>query len=289
MQQPLIHIHAWWNLVSMLSCWVAKRKGVPVVLSPRGMLTGYTLGNRNALFKKVLHALLGKSLLAYCDIHATSEKERKDIEQHFKVKSVTVIPNFVELPDELPKRAPQDPDVLKLVFLSRIEQKKGLELLFDALAAIDFPWTLQLAGTGDATYIESLKRKAESLGLTDRISWLGHVGNADKFQLLANNDLLVLTSYNENFANVVIESLAVGTPVLVSEEVGLADDVKQHGLGWVCSLEQDAIIEQLTIAYTELKAPNHYVERTKEAVSKHFNASQLREQYVLFYQKATIN
>jgi hypothetical protein len=59
--KPVIHIHAWWNLVSVLSCLVAKWYKVPVVLSPRGMLTAYSQHNRNSFFKKLLHQSIGKN------------------------------------------------------------------------------------------------------------------------------------------------------------------------------------------------------------------------------------
>ena len=68
----IIHIHAWWNLVSVLSCLVAKWYKIPVVLSPRGMLTTYSFGNRNLFSKRLIHRLIGKQLLKYCHIHALS-------------------------------------------------------------------------------------------------------------------------------------------------------------------------------------------------------------------------
>ncbi|RZK65060.1 MAG: hypothetical protein EOO85_28845, partial [Pedobacter sp.] len=74
----IIHIHAWWNLVSVLSCLIAKWYKVPVVLSPRGMLTSYTQSNRNSFSKKILHLIIGKSLLKYVHVHATSDQEKND-------------------------------------------------------------------------------------------------------------------------------------------------------------------------------------------------------------------
>ena len=62
-EEIIVHIHAWWNLVSIFSCLVAKLHGVKVVLSPRGMLTSYSLTNRNSKFKDAIHFFLGKSLL----------------------------------------------------------------------------------------------------------------------------------------------------------------------------------------------------------------------------------
>jgi len=96
-RHTVLHIHAWWNLVSIFSCQIAKWSKIPVVLSPRGMLTSYTLANRNGGFKSIIHRFMGKKLLRYCHIHATSEKEKQDILKIVKPKNITVIPNLVEL------------------------------------------------------------------------------------------------------------------------------------------------------------------------------------------------
>jgi glycosyltransferase involved in cell wall biosynthesis len=283
-QPTIVHIHAWWNLVSMLSCAVARWHQFPVVLSPRGMLTSYTLGNRNSIAKRMLHGLLGKRLLAYCHIHATSEKEKRDVASNFKVKSITVVPNFVELPKPLPKTELSQSTTFKLIFLSRIEQKKGLELLFEALALLDFDWHLTIAGAGEETYVKSLKLKVESLKLDERINWLGHVGNADKFQLLADHDLMVLTSYNENFANVVIESLAVGTPVLLSKEVGLATYVRENNLGWVCDLDKGRIAESLNESYLSEEKRDSLRTDAPLRIREDFEEKELVKRYLKMYE-----
>ncbi|RZJ78473.1 MAG: glycosyltransferase, partial [Flavobacterium sp.] len=244
----IIHIHAWWNLVSVLSCAVAFWYKMPVVLSPRGMLTSYTQTNRNSFTKNLIHKLIGKRLLNYCHIHATSEQEKQDILSIINPKSIEVISNLVEFNNHLVTNNEQPTSNIeipiipyKLIFLSRIEEKKGLELLFDSLALLDFDLILTIAGTGNETYILSLKNKATHLKLDHKISWLGQVKNEDKFDLLSKNDVMVLTSYNENFANVVIESLSVGTPVILSNQVGLANYVTENNLGWITELDVHSV------------------------------------------------
>lgn len=296
----IIHIHAWWNLVSVLSCVVAKWYKIPVLLSPRGMLTAYTLGNRNSVSKRLIHFLVGKSLLGYCHMHATSEKEKEDILAVIKPKSIAVIPNLVELEkvrspsSEVPSREESSMsneisaatnETFKLVFLSRIEEKKGLDLLFNALANTNVNWFLSIAGSGDETYVNSLKLKAESLALNNKISWLGQVDKKDKFGLLAKHDLLILTSYNENFANVVIESLSVGTPVLISKEVGLYDYVTNNDLGWITALNVDAIKQQLINAFEAKEKRGLIKSVAPQIIQADFNDKKLVESYLELYQK----
>ncbi len=285
-KQVVVHIHAWWNLVSLLSCQVAKWSKVPVVLSPRGMLTGYTLGNRNAGFKSIIHQLMGKRLLRYCHIHVTSEKEKQDVLHFIQPQSITVIPNLVELGNsETIKSKSNISAQLRLVFLSRIEEKKGLELLFKALAGTTFDWSLSLAGSGTVPYVQSLQLLAQQLGIAGNVKWIGQVKPEDKFEVLSQHDLMVLTSYNENFANVVVESLSVGTPVMLSDQVGLADYVLEKKLGWISTLSTENIGEQLTKAY-QAKAQREQIRQIAPGlITTDFNPVQLVQKYISLYQK----
>ncbi|WP_412467643.1 XrtY-associated glycosyltransferase XYAG1 [Pedobacter sp. KLB.chiD] len=281
----IVHIHAWWNLVSILSCFVAKWYRIPVVLSPRGMLTAYTLGNRNSRSKKIIHAMLGKRLLKYCHIHATSEQEKKDIVKIITPKSITVIPNLVSYQTSILSVHESTNEMFRLLFLSRIEEKKGLELLFEALALVNIPWLLTIAGSGKEEYVQSLKFKAEELGIHQQITWIGQVADEDKFNLLARHDLTALTSYNENFANVVVESLSVGTPVLISKFVGLAEYVAAKKLGWITGLKVEEIKTGILSAYENIKQRKEIRALAPLLVNTDFKDDALAKQYVAYYKK----
>jgi glycosyltransferase involved in cell wall biosynthesis len=311
--KPVVHIHAWWNLVSLLSCYVAKWYKVPVVLSPRGMLTAYTQNNRNSSFKKLLHNIIGKKLLQYCHVHATSEQEKRDILEIITPKSITVIPNLANLTSEASsikyqisgikyqvpsikyqvpgikyqvlRRDNFKPSFFKLIFLSRIEEKKGLELLFDALSLLDIDWQLIIAGSGKEGYVESLKLKAEHLQLNQRINWIGQITDQDKYSLMAEQDLLVLSSYNENFANVVIESLSVGTPVLVSDQVGLSDYINEQQLGWICKLDVNDIKTQLLLAFHGQEKRENIKQLAPKIIKRDFDDQVLAKRYLELYEK----
>ena len=285
----IIHIHAWWNLVSIFSCSIAKWYNIPVILSPRGMLTTYTEKNRNVGIKLIIHTLMGKRLLKYCHIHATSEKEKEDVLTIIQPKSITIISNLVDIPVFHQEASSYNQINLekpfKFIFLSRIEEKKGLELLFEALVNLPFNWQLTIAGCGEEDYVNSLKTKAESLKLSKMISWLGQVKNEDKFKLMAQHNLLVLTSYNENFANVVIESLSVGTPVLLSDQVGLADYVKEKELGWITNLTIENITKNIIIAFQQTNMRAKIREVAPQLIKDDFNSNNLVQKYINLYKQ----
>lgn len=279
----LVHIHAWWNLVSVLACGIALARKVPVVVSPRGMLSSYSFGNKNMGAKSLIHKMLGKSYLNKSHIHTTSTHESEAVSKLVQPLSITGLPNFVKLNEPGSKPGDIPADTFKLLFFSRIEEKKGLDILINSLKMVKIPFHLTIAGDGEESYINYLKALAS--GLTDKITWAGFYGD-DKFELLKQHHLLVLPSHDENFGNVVIESLSAGTAVLISEHVGLASYVKENKLGWVCQTNTASISTAINnIAENSSKELLHIRQTAPQIVRKDFTGDTLAQKYISFYQQ----
>ncbi len=284
----IIHIHAWWNLVSVGAAFICVLKGRPYILSPRGTLSTYSFYNRKAIVKRFFHSLVGKPLLKRATFQVSSAKEKRDIEQIFDASAKAyIIPNFVEL-----KRAWEKDFAVNLnhqkaeiLFFSRIEEKKGLEFLLEACALLTIPYHLTIAGSGEEVYVRTLKILSEKLGIAQHVTWLGLVASEHKFEVLAQYDLLVLPSYDENFANVVIESLACGTPVLLSPKVGLADYVTEKKLGWVVDQDSKLIASHLEMIFEKTKAESISLRKAARlTIKEDFSEKALTKAYIHFYQ-----
>ena len=278
----VVHIHAWWNLVSVLSCLIAVRRNVPVVLSPRGTLSSYSFHNKNNKIKNLIHRYLGDPLLKRSFIHTTSKNELLAIKSIIQPKGLFNIPNFIKLATVKPAIPHMPTDHLKLLFFSRIEQKKGLDILLDALKTVTMPWFLTIAGNGDEAYINELKGLAVKNNIANKINWAGFF-NENKFQLLQQHDLMVLPSHDENFGNVVIESLSVGTPVLITENVGLADYVKKNNLGWVCETNVASVSECINLIGNQRGALEEIRERAPGKILADFEETKLVRKYIDMY------
>lgn len=282
----IIHIHAWWNMVSILACGVCILKKKKVILSPRGTLSTYSFENKKSYLKSIFHNLIGKKLLEKCHFIVTSEKEKKDILQLLKPQTIYIAKNLVDFPDyKTSKITPNSNQPLKLLFLSRIEQKKGLEYLFEALKECNFAYQLNLAGTGQDEYIRELKQKVKQYNIEGDVNWLGGVYAEKKFELLEAHNLLILPSQDENFANVVIESLAMGTPVLISENVGLEKYVREKKLGWVCKTNASSIAEQLKIINESREELDEIRSKAKKIIKEDFDKSKVVKEYLLIYEE----
>lgn len=280
-QYDVVHIHSWWNVLVIGAAVICKRKKIKTVLSPRGMLSDYIIKHSNTSAKYWMHSLAGKFLLQSTFLHATSEAELAECKKLIPGWKGIVIPNIIFLPElEILKKRNHP---FSILFLSRIHPKKGIELLMEAISKLKTSVCLLIAGTGEEKYIESLKLKAESLHIKDKIMWLGWKDREEKFEVLMQADMFALTSYNENFANVVIESLHAGTPVLLSAEVGLSKFVVEHDLGWVCSLKPEDIAEKIEIAITEVEKRKRINNCGSAIIRKYFSAETLIPQYLQLY------
>jgi glycosyltransferase involved in cell wall biosynthesis len=175
-----------------------------------------------------------------------------------------------------------------MIFLSRIEEKKGLEILFDALADIGIPYRLTIAGDGEPSYISKLKALARKNDIEKHLDWIGFRKD-DKFDILQEHHIMVLPSYDENFGNVVIESLSMGTSVLLSKNVGLAGYVEENNLGWVCENNAPGFSNMIRIIHKDPNKLTEIRERAPVKIRLDFDEENLRKRYMHMYRQIIKN
>jgi glycosyltransferase involved in cell wall biosynthesis len=283
----LIHIHSWWNILVMVAAKICLLKGAKVIIAPRGMLSNYIFNSGSSKAKKLMHNSFGRSLLKKCYFHATAEAEYRECKELIPGWEGFIQPNIISLPNIPVQHQPNN--VFTLIFLSRVHPKKGLDILFKAISLLNFDVVLKIAGDGDEVYIQNLKLIAANLNITAKLEWLGWKNRDDKFKELMQADLFVLVSLNENFANVVIESLHVGTAVFVSEGVALADFVAKQDAGWVSTLDADNIAEQLTKAKAQTAKLEHIRANGRQIIRDNFSEELLITNYVKSYGQVISN
>ena len=235
----VVHTHA----IYLWPLWTAgrsaQRAGVPYVVSPRGMLEKALIEQKSAWLKAALIGFVEKRTLeGAAAIHVTSRREADEAAAFgFNLREVREIPNGVDAAP--PPPAPISAAIAKIIsdgpfvlFVGRINWKKGLDRLIAAMAHAP-GIRLLVAGNDEEAYRAALDGIAKRYGVADRVVFTGPVHGGDKTALIDHARALVLTSYSENFGNVVLEAMAAGRPVIVSREVGLAALVEASGSGIV--------------------------------------------------------
>jgi glycosyltransferase involved in cell wall biosynthesis len=120
------------------------------------------------------------------------------------------------------------------LFLGRIHEKKGCDLLIDAFAKVamtDPTLRLVMAGPGQPTLVDGLKNLATARGIADRINWPGMLQGEMKWGAFYSAEVFVLPSHQENFGIAVAEALACGLPVLISERVNIWREILADNAG----------------------------------------------------------
>jgi glycosyltransferase involved in cell wall biosynthesis len=135
-----------------------------------------------------------------------------------------------------------------LLFLGRIEPRKGLDILLAAYSRTvnEFPKArLVLAGPEEDNYNTVLQDMASKLSIARRMIFTGYLNSSERLEALADTDLFVLTSYSENFGMSVVEAMASGVPVVLSDQVGIAEVVESSRAGLVTTLNVESIADAL--------------------------------------------
>lgn len=135
-----------------------------------------------------------------------------------------------------------------VLFLSRIQEKKGCDLLLDAFAQVaktDKRLHLVMAGPDQTGWAATLHTQAEKLGIADRISWPGMLQGDDKWGAFYAAEVFCLPSHQENFGIVVAEALACGKPVLISNKVNIWREIEADAAGFVDEDTVDGTVRNL--------------------------------------------
>ena len=234
----IMHLHSVFLWPTFAAARTATALGLPYLVAPRGMLSKVAINGKSRLLKTAwIRIFEQKTLRDAAGIHVTTDLETTELrELGLDLSEIVCVPNSVSWPARHSPLAagpyakiPQ-PYVL---FLSRIDWKKGLDRLIESWKRIPPDITLIIAGNDEEGYSQKLRKIAGVHQVGERIHFLGPVSDADKWALYENALMFVLPSYSENFGNVVAEAMAMGCPVVVTPEVGLAHVVRESGAGIV--------------------------------------------------------
>jgi glycosyltransferase involved in cell wall biosynthesis len=238
----IVHVHGLFEDAQHHGARAAQRRGVPYVITPHGMLSPWNM-SRNRLFKRIYLAVrLRKNLNQAAALHFTSEVER-DLVAPLGLRPKAIVQRlgldlseFRGLPAAgtfrrlWPQLGPR-PFVL---FLGRIDYKKGLDVLIPAFAAAklgDVP--MVIAGPDRDGYEPAVREMVARHGLGERVLFTGMLRGRERLEAYGDAALFVLTSHQENFGITVIEAMACGCPVLISDQVNIHGQVTEARAGEV--------------------------------------------------------
>lgn len=298
----LAHIHALFSPVTTIAATIARANQLPYILRPLGTLDPADLEKKKQL-KKIYVSLLEKRNIANAAaLHFTSIEEAKVSERFGLSTKDLVIPLGVNPPEHQQEKE-QLVNYLQsqgieikhpmILFMSRIEPKKGLDLLLPALEklleiGIKFQFILAGANPQDPNYEAKILAKIAASPLAKYTKITGFVTGKIKANLLQVADLFVLPSYYENFGIAVAEAMVAGTPVVISDRVYICQDVANAKAGWVSRCEIGDIAELIKSALQNQEERKQRGLNAKELARKNYSWEAIAQQTIQAYQEIIV-
>lgn len=282
----VVHITAVWNfpvLATALSCIWHKK---PYVLSPRGTLYPETINHRSGRFKKIYYKFIAGMPVKKANLlHFTSkdESERVMSSLNLKNKYITLY-NGIPFPEiTIQESITKGP---YLLFIGRIDKKKGLDILIKAYSKfiVLFPeYTLIIAGPDNEGYLSKLKELCIENNVEKYVKFTGEVEGNQKWNLYYHAKLFILSSYSENFGMTVGESMLLKCPVIISDQVGLSEAIEQQDAGWVCKTNTDSLLSKMIEAMQSESIRKEKAERAYVYAKEQFDIKSIASKFVSAY------
>ena len=274
----VIHLHEYRTFQNIVAHHYAKKYAVPYVLQALGSLPRIMAKQR---LKQVYDNLWGYRLLK--DASRVIAVTKIEAEQYKSMgvseDKIEIIPLGINLSvfDNLPAKGEfrrkyglNDSQRI-ILYLGRIHQIKGLDLL--AKAFTDLSKTLndtKLAIVGpDNGYLPSLKKSVVDLGISDKVLFTGPLYGRDKLNAYVDADVYVLPSFYEIFSITVLEALACGTPVIVTDRCGITEWIGNNA-GYVVQYDKEQLREALFKVLTDEKLRHQFGKEGKKLVMEQF-------------------
>jgi glycosyltransferase involved in cell wall biosynthesis len=297
-EYDLAHIHALFSPVSSMAAAICRYRKLPYILRPLGTLDPADLRKKKQLKQLYAAVLERPNLAGAAAVHFTSSQEAKVSARFGAITRDLVLPLGVipanHKADEIDKNVLQrfdiPGDMPLILFMSRIDPKKGLDLLIPALSKLfneGCKFHFVLAGTNpqDPSYEEAIKKEIQNSVLHPHTTITGFVTGELKSALLEAADLFVLPSYYENFGIAVAEAMVAGTPVVISDQVHIWQEVHNSQSGWVAKTEVDSLTQKLREA---LQNPQECLNRGLNAQNyalQYYSWDAIARQIYQFYQQ----
>jgi glycosyltransferase involved in cell wall biosynthesis len=231
----VVHIHGVWSAYLAAFALTALKQRIPLIVTPHGMLEPWSLQVHSTRKSLAMLLFQRKILTRASAIHATSTTEADNIRRlGIGSAPVFVVPNSVAEPaarSSCEERALSTPEGGRLLFLSRLHEKKGLDILLQAWNQTrPRGWRLLIVGSGEPKYEARLKRFCQMHDVPD-VEFKPHVEGAEREATFRDASVFILPTYSENFGNAVAEALIRGLPVITTTGTPWSDVVKER-CGW---------------------------------------------------------
>lgn len=238
----------------------AKKMGIPILLAPRGEINENALGIKKTKKKAYLHFLKTSGFLNNIYFHATSEEEKRNIEKFLNIseKKIYLLPNMHGLRKK--KLNTKEKNSLKIVFMSRIQEKKNLLYAIDIVSKLAGNVEFDIYGPIEQkNYWNKCKKAIAETNDNIVIKYCGALNPVEAKEVFKSYDCFLFPTLSENYGHVIVEAILSNCPCVISRDTTPWDDIHGNGGFSIYLEEKDEFVRTLNkisnmneIEYTEL-------------------------------------
>jgi glycosyltransferase involved in cell wall biosynthesis len=280
----VVHVHGPWGGTSAWALLLARRHGVPTVLTARESLTVHDRDSSQSPLRARAKTAAWSLVPRLADVVVyTSKLEDDGSPTTGRLGSRLIWHAVVDDAQPSPERRPRAAvdDTVVVGFLGRFAWKKKADLLLEAVA-LDGRLRLLVAGGGDAAIEGALHSQAQRLGIEDRVEFLGFIPSSERPLFFDRIDVLAMPSVYENFGMSAAEAMEHGVPVLVGERTGIAEVLHIAGGGSTVELDPPAIVKGLLSLVRRARDPDFAAEVQRVARERLSYTAHAREAAALY-------
>jgi glycosyltransferase involved in cell wall biosynthesis len=284
----LFHGHGLWEFPIHQMAKIARTRGLPYIVSIRGMLEPWSLTQGKSKKKIAMFLFQDNDLKNAACLHATGQMELKNIRDLGYKNAIADIPNGVKTEQFPMKDFSRNTEIRKILFLSRIHPKKGIEDLIKAWEELELEvkknWIIEIAGNGDSNYINKLNDIIKKKELQNQIFIIGSKFGQDKIEIYHSADLFVLPTYSENFGIVVAEALCCGLPVITTKGTPWQELETKKAGKWIeigASPLREALYEMMLKTDSERMAMGR---NGRKLIEENYSIEAVAEKFIKVYQ-----
>lgn len=294
----VIHIRNWYDHLSITFYKIAKKYEIPFVFTSHGTLEPISRKKYMKRVKQIIDCMYTKKMLKECKgIHASSDSEVIEFEKLgadknkiFRINIGLPLEDFQinKRSEILNKFGISNKDSPYILFLGRIHQKKGLDLLIKAFKKFSEKFqeiSLVIVGNGPKSYEGEIKQLVHKLGLENRVKFLGFVVGNDKLQLLESAKLFALTTYSDVHPVAVVEALAMGLPILITKN-GDFPEIEEYNAGQIVDTDIEIISNTLEKMMGNEEKLEQYSRNAKKLFLERFSFKNEPNDYEKLYKNA---
>ena len=288
----LVHTIAVFSIPVLMAHWICRWHRIPYVISPQGMLEPWALSYK-AWKKRLYYGLLEQPALCHASaVQVLTPAELANIRSLNLPSPAVIVPNGISPPTQLlpdPQlfyaAFPETQGRSLILFLGRIDPKKGLDLLARAFGRVQIHYPqahLIIAGPDNIGFRPTAEQWFVAANCRDRVTFTGMLTGELKQAALAASQIYVAPSYSEGLSLSVLEGMAAGLPCVITAGCNFPEAIAARA-AQVVAIDAEAIATALMNCLANPQAAREMGDRARQFVLAHYTWERIATQLIDLY------